>query len=130
MGLFNRSLHFNRLLLSALLVSFSINAIPHRVHALDINLNDAAFVYRLEQIVDKLYKLEKKGSIKSIIECGLDIKSEIEQYYNVNIDVNYHLNQLEKELNSKGYRFKKDQFKEIKNLFKKTDKKIKDHKGF
>jgi hypothetical protein len=125
MDLFNRTLYINRILLSCVLASFSLTTLYPPAHCLNIDLNDANFMYGLEKSVEKLLKLKKKDSITSIIGCGLDIKNEIERYYNTSLDLSQFLDHVEKEINKQGGKFKKNQFKYIKDLFKKSDKKKK-----
>lgn len=123
------SIHFKRLFLSTLLVTFPLTTLPRPAYA-QLNVTDGLFFYNIEKAVEKLLKAEGKGTIKKYIEAALDIKEQIEQHFNMNIDLSKYLDDVEREVKKQGHSFKKGQFKQIKNFFIKDNKKRKNHKGF
>ncbi len=88
--------------------------------------NEIAFMLRMEKLVEKLLKSEKKGN-DGIIRALVAIKSEIETSYNINFNVNYYFDEIGKELNKQGIKTPKKEFDIIKKLIKKCEKKHKHH---
>lgn len=75
----------NRFVLTTVLSTLTVcSALPTSVIGLEINFNfnEVAFMARLERLVDKLVNSEGK-SIDRMIDCLVDIKSEIETSYNI-----------------------------------------------
>jgi hypothetical protein len=121
-------LYFNRLkplFLFVILTTFSLtSSLP--VYA-QFNLNEAALLYRLEKLIEKIWKMEKKGKINDVLDIALDIKSEIETSYNVSLDIDTFFNQVERDVKTRGHKIPNHDFKMIKNKLKQKDKNRKDH---
>lgn len=117
--------YINRALLSAVLTTFTVTySTPLPAQQFNFNLNEAAFMIRLEKLVEKLVKSEKKG-IDSMINCLVDIKNEIETSYNVNLNIDSYIDQVGKEINKAGHKTPKKELDYIKKKIKGKDKKTK-----
>lgn len=122
-----RSHHINRALLSLVLTSFTVTySTPLPAQQFNWNWNEAAFLVRIEKLVEKLVKSEKKG-IDNMIACLVDIKDEIETSYNVKINLDTYMDQVAKEINKAGHKTPKKELDYIKKKLKGKDKKTKHH---
>jgi hypothetical protein len=109
--MYNLPIHFKRLFLFILLVTFPLATIESTLNAplTHLNLTDGIFFYNIEKIVEKLLKMEGKGSVKKYIESALDVKEEIERHFNTTIDLDAYLHNVEKEVKKQGQHFNKGQ---------------------
>lgn len=124
---FVRRHHINRALLSLVLTSFTVTySTPLPAQQWNFNWNEAAFMVRLEKLVEKLVKSEKKG-IDSMIGCLVEIKNEIETSYNVKLNIDSYIDQVGKEINKAGHKTPKKELDYIKKKIKGGDKKTKHH---
>lgn len=130
--IFNHT-RINNACLYIVLATFPMVSITAPVQAQLFNqgnqLQDTALMFRLKEIVDKLTKLEKKGTRKEMIDLVLEVKHEVEIYSGKTISLDQKLNEVYKEIQKKGYKIPKKQFdrftKEIKQREKKSNKKEK-----
>ena len=91
--------------------------------AINVNLNDIAFIARIEKLFEKVKRYKDKLDSGKLIEAMLDIKMEVEGYTGKKIDLEDHLNQIEKEAKRRGAQFKSGEMKQIKKMLKKKEKK-------
>lgn len=126
--LFSRH-NINRALLSSTLFAFSLTY-PIQAPAIQppqgINLNDAAFFIRLEKVVERLLKSDGKA-IDKIIDCFVDVKAEIETYYNTKLDIDKYMKDVEKEISKQGVKTPKKELDLIKKKIKAREKKNNKH---
>lgn len=90
---------------------------------LNINLNDIAFIARLEKLYEKAKRYVDKLEKGKLIEVMYEIKIEIEGYTGKKIDIDAHLDQIERDAKKQGAQFKKNEMKQIKKDLKKAGKK-------
>lgn len=90
---------------------------------ININLNDAAFIYRLEKLYEKAKRYVDKLESGKLIEVMYDIKLEIEAYTGKKVDIDGHIDQIERDAKKQGAQFKKGEIKQYKKDIKKTGKK-------
>ena len=88
-----------------------------------INFNDIAFVARIEKLIEKVKKYQKKLESGKLIEVMLDIKTEVEAYTGREIDIDSQLDQIERDAINQGAQFKKGEMKQIRSILKKKAKK-------
>jgi hypothetical protein len=93
-----------------------------------VNLNDVAFIARIEKLYEKVKRYKDKLESEKLIETMFDIKMEVEGYTGKKIDLENHLNQIEKEAKKKGAKFKSGEIKQIAKMLKKKGKK-RNHKA-
>lgn len=121
----NHTLH--RVFLPIVLSTFTLTyAVPLPAQQFNIGFNEVAFMVRLEKLVEKLVNSKDK-SIDSIAGYLIDIKQEIETSYNLKLDLNQYVDNVQKEVQKQGVKTDKKQFEKIKSLLKKKDKKAKNH---
>lgn len=89
----------------------------------NINLNDIAFVARIEKLVERVQRYKDKLESGKMIEVMLEIKTEVEAYKGKKIDIESQLDQIEKDAIKQGAKFKKGEMKQIRSLLKKNEKK-------
>lgn len=94
-----------------------------QARAVDINLNDIAFIARIEQLYEKAKRYIDKLEDGKLIDVMLDIKTEVEVYTGKTIDMEAHIDAIEKEAKKQGAQFKKGEIKQIKKSLKKKEKK-------
>lgn len=124
---FNRN-NINSTILSILLGSFVLTyAIPVHAQNYGIGLNEAAFIYRVEKLREKIWKLEKTDNKDKMYDTIIDLKTELESSCNIKIDLNKHMDNVEKELKNKGFKASKSQFDSIRKAIKKKEKKHSKH---
>jgi hypothetical protein len=77
--IFSRN-NINRTILSVVLGTFTLTyAIPVQAAFVQFGfgLNEAAFIYRVEKLVEKIWKLEKSDNKEKMYDAIIDLKSEI-----------------------------------------------------
>lgn len=119
---------FNNVLVSATLIAFSMNVLtPPSLNAFELGtaINEASLMIRLEKLVERLMKLESKGSIDQMIDLMLDAKSEIENFLGVSFNIEGKLQEVNQEMRKKGYQIPRKQFENLTNKVKLKDKKNK-----
>lgn len=120
--------YINRSIVSLVLGSFSLTyVIPTQIAAIEFGFNEAAFLVRLEKLVEKMWKLEKSGNIDKMYETLIDIKTELEGYSGYRLDISNGLDQVEQKIKSSGVKVPKKQFESIRKSLKKKEKKANDH---
>jgi hypothetical protein len=123
LGFFNYR-NINVGIISTVLTSFSITySLPVQALPFEIGFNEVAFMYRMEKLVEKMWKLEKSADKDKMYEVALDIKREVEAASGRPIDLNQCLNQVENEVKKKGYKPPKKEFDSIRKAINKKDKK-------
>ncbi len=120
LNFFNRH-YINRAILCALLSSCSLT-FPLASHPYTLNINDTAFIVRMEKLMDKLINGKDKGN-EHTISCFHQIKEEIEHNYNLKFDMNQYMDSVQKELKKKGANPDKKQFQALKKMMKGKEKK-------
>jgi hypothetical protein len=126
-NIFNRY-NINRALLSVTLISFSLTY-PIQIQSAPpqgVNFNDVAFFVRLEKEVERLVKSEGKP-IEKIIECLVDVKHEVETYYNTRLDIDQYMKNVEREIKKQGVKVPKKELDLIKKKIKAREKKNNKH---
>ncbi len=119
--------NINRALLPIVLTSFTMTyAVPLPAQQFQVNVNEIAFMVRLEKLVEKLVKSDGKG-IDKMVEYLVDIKNEVESSCNVKINVDKFMDDVSSELKKKGQKAPKKEFDAIKKKIKSRDKKHKGH---
>lgn len=87
-----------------------------------VNFSDISFGIRMEKLIEKTKKYFEAKNGKKLTEIMFDIKHELEGYTGQKIDLNKHLDQIEKEAKSKGMPIDKVHMKEMRKRFKKQEK--------
>ncbi len=88
-----------------------------------ITLNDINLAIKLEKLIEKANKYFKLNDTKKLLEVMLDMKHETEGYTGQKIDLNKSLDQVEREIRSKGGKISKSEMKALRKVVKDTDKK-------
>lgn len=123
------SARLNHSCLYIVLSTFSMACvnIPCHAHQFNantgINFNDAALMLKLHRIVDKLMKLEKKGTSNEMIDLVLEVKKEVENAIGRKINLNDKLNEVQRQAQQKGCKIPKKQFENFKRELVKREKK-------
>lgn len=114
--------------MSAILSSFTLTyTVPLPAAQFQMgNLNEIAFMIRLEKLVKKVVDSEKKSK-NNMVSSLIDMKNDIESTYNVSINTDVYVDQVSADLNKKGHKTDKKEFNTIKKMFKKGDKNKKRH---
>lgn len=94
----------------------------------DINLNDINFGIRIEKLIKKAKNYFSKKNSHKLTEIMWDIKREIEGYTGQKINIDHHLDQIEKEAKSRGKPIDKSYIKEMRKRFKQQEKRL-NHKA-
>lgn len=115
--------NINRIVLHFVLSAFVLTyAVP--VNAVQFGVvSDAVFIYKAEKLVEKIWRLKNSESKSKMYEIILDLKSEIESYSGIEIDISKYMSLVENELESRGIKSKKKELKAIRNSLKKREKK-------
>lgn len=127
LNLFNRNC-FNRLVLCSVFTSFTLSS-STPIYVAPVKLEtfaEAAFMFRLEKLVNKLAESKGKSSDK-IIGYLVDVKREIESSYGLKFDLDRCMGEVENEIKRNGQKVPKNELSIIKNKIKKQDKKNKRH---
>lgn len=123
--------NINRVILSILLGAFTLTFnVPIQAQQLAIGINEVAFVYRIEKLIEKIWKLEKSQNKDKMYEAIIDLKAELETSCGIKIDLDKHMDNLESELKKKGYKIPRKQFDAIRKAIKKKEKKHSDHSKY
>lgn len=119
----------NRIILSAVLGTFTLTyAIPlQAAPQFGIGFNEVAFIYRIEKLVEKIWKLEKSDNKDKMYSAIIDLKSEIESSCNIKVDLSKHMDNVEKELKNRGYKTPKKEFDAMRKAIKAKEKKHNKH---
>jgi hypothetical protein len=121
---------FNHLVLSSALLTFTVTSIPVPCHSqINVTADDVLFGYRMEQIVEKLFKAIKKENADKAIDLMLDAKREIEAYSGQYIDLDQKLNEIENEIKKEGAKIPKKEFGALRKMLKKREKRA-NHRAF
>lgn len=100
-----------------------IYAYEAQARAVEINFNDIAFVARIEKLYEKAKRYIDKLEDSKLMEVMFDIKTEVEGYTGKTVDIDSHIDAIEKEAKKQGAQFKKGEIKQIKKNLKKKEKK-------
>lgn len=119
----------NRFIICCTLGTFTTTTIvPLHVMAIskadNINLNDINFGIRVEKLISKAKKCFDAKDGKKLMEAMFDIKHEVEGYMGQKIEIDKCLDQLEKEVQSRGQSIDKAHMKEMRKRFKKKEKRL------
>ncbi len=116
---------FNRLLLSGVLVTFSMAIIapPPAYSQIDIGFNDIFFVVRMEKLVEKLWKYQEREDYNKLLDTMLDMKLEVEGYTGQKINIDKELDKIEIEIKKKGGKIPKKGMEKIRKIINKRYKK-------
>jgi hypothetical protein len=116
----------NRFILCCTLGSFIFTAIAPLNAApagkSNINLNDINFGIRMEKLIEKTKKSFGIKDSKKLMEVMFDIKHELEGYTGQKIDIDKHLDQVEREAKSRGFPVDKAHMKEMRKRLKNKKK--------
>lgn len=129
MGNFISNSPISRLVISCTLGTFTLTAIApleaiQMTQGLNVNLNDVNFGVRIEKLIEKAKKYFSEKNSPKLTEVMWDIKHEIEGYTGQKIDIDHHLDQIEKEAKSRGQPIDKTYMKEMRKRFKKQEKRF------
>jgi|GEM_PF-4328824 len=76
--IFNRNT-INSTILSIVLSSFILTyAVPIHAQNYGIGLNEAAFIYRVEKLRERIWKLKKTDNKDKMYDTIIDLKTELE----------------------------------------------------
>ncbi|WP_075883568.1 hypothetical protein [Candidatus Protochlamydia sp. W-9] len=127
-SLFSRH-NINRIVLFAVFGTFTLTyGLP--LHALPqggIGINEVAFLYRVEKLVEKIWKLEKSDNKDKMYSAIIDLKSELETSCGIKVDLNKHMDNVEKQLKNRGFKAPKKEFDAIRKAIKYKEKKHNKH---
>ncbi|MBA3957029.1 MAG: hypothetical protein H0X51_01350 [Parachlamydiaceae bacterium] len=125
MGHFWKSSKLNTAILSYTLGVFTLS-VTLPVYAAPqqngVNLNDVGFSIRIEKLVEKINRYGERRDSKKLLEVMLEIKSEVEGYTGQRIDIQKSLDKVENDVKNKGGRVDKGVMKQLRNTFKKAEK--------
>ena len=96
---------------------------PNLMAGVNINLNDIAFIVRLEKLYERAKRHKDKLESGKLMKVMFEIKTEVECYTGKKIDLNSHIDAIEKEAKRQGAKFKRGEVKQIKKDLKKKEKK-------
>lgn len=100
-----------------------VNAHVNYAKAIDFNLNDVAFIYRLEKLVERVKRYKEKLENGKLIEVMLEIKMEVEAYTGKRVSTSEFIDQIERDAKRQGATFKPGEIRTIKNIVHRADKK-------
>lgn len=117
--------NINRPILSLILSVFTLTyALPiHAMSQFDIGFNEVAFLYRVKKLVEKIWKLEKSNDKDKMYEAIIDLKAEIEGSCGIQLNISEHMDSLERQLKSIGFKAPKKEFEAIRKAIKKKERK-------
>ena len=100
---FNRH-NISSLVIFTVLSSFILtHSTPlYAVSQFGMGINQVAFIYRLEKLVEKIWKLEKSENKDKMYEVIIDLKSEIEASCGVKIDLHKHMDTISRGLHGRN----------------------------
>lgn len=117
----------NRAVLYCTLGAFTVSAvIPFQVMAspvkpINTNLNDINFGFRIEKLIEKAKQHFYSKDRKKLTDIMFDIKNEVEGYTGKKINIEQHLDQIEKEARTRGKPVDKTHMNEMRRRLKKQD---------
>src|ERR1700731_3813706 len=85
-----------------------------------INLNDMAFVARMQKLIEKTKKYVDRLEQGKLLEAVMEIKMEVEAYTGKIIDVDKALNEIEDNAKKNGAQFKSGEMKKIRSTIHKS----------
>lgn len=104
MAYFFSRYNINHVIISYVLVAFTLTyAFP--IHALDVS--EVAFLYRVEKLVEKTWKLAKSENQDKMYTTIIDLKAELEASSSVKINLSKCMDDIEKELKKEGLHLQK-----------------------
>lgn len=109
-------------ILSLALTTFCMT---HAVPVYATQVNEVAFMMRVEKLVEKLKKMKKSTDSKKMMDLALDIKAEIESSYSVKFNLDDCFKTVESNLKANGVNVSKDKLTAIQKMMKKKDKEVK-----
>lgn len=116
---------FNRLFLCGTLITFSLVSLPNPCYSQTprvVTINDLAFAHRIEKLLEKVKRAAEKNDGNKLIDLMLDVKREVETYSGMKIDLDKQLDVVESEIKKKGAKIPKNEFKELRKIIKKKEK--------
>lgn len=123
----------NRLLHSILLLAFTLSySLPtysiEQIHINNVNalFKEAAFVVRIEKLIEKLKKSEERG-IDYMIKTLVKVINEIEVTYNTGINIDNYFRDIKKELKEHDLPIPTIELEFLRKKLKKEDKAFKKH---
>lgn len=130
MGNIWKSLKLNTFVLSSTLGVFTLSSITplYAVQRKEINLNDIGFSMRIEKLVEKINHFRDKADSEKLLEAMFELKMEIEGYTGKKIDLDKSLDQVERDVKSKGGKVDKSVMKKVRKDLKKHEKRF-NHKA-
>ncbi len=132
------NLHFSGLLRNSILCTTAVtllsgsvctpalaayNIEPNIMAGVNFNLNDIALIARLEKLYKRAKRYKDKLKSAKMMEVMLEIKTEVEGYTGRKIDLDAHVDAIEKEAKKRGAKFKSGEIKQIKKVLKKKSQK-------
>ncbi|MGK5594696.1 MAG: hypothetical protein ACSNEK_04980 [Parachlamydiaceae bacterium] len=105
----------NRFVICCTLGAFTIATLNpiHATPLANINLMDINFGFKIESLIQNAKKYFTEKNSRKLTEVMWDIKREIECYTGQKINIDYHLDQIEKTAKSRGQPIDKAYMKEI-----------------
>lgn len=121
--------NINHFVLSTVLGTFTLTyGLPlHALPQSSVGINEVAFIYRVERLIEKLWKLEKSDNKDKMYSTIVELKSEIEASCGIKVDLSKHMDKVEKELKNRGYNAPKREFDAIRKAIKHKEKKHSKH---
>ena len=101
----------------------SLKAHDFNVNANAINLNEVAFLTRIQTLVDKAKKYTDRLDQEKLLHTAMDIKMEVEAYTGRRIDTDRALSEIENNAKKNGAQFKPGEMKSVKGIIQKGEKK-------
>ncbi|CUI18136.1 conserved putative secreted protein (plasmid) [Candidatus Protochlamydia naegleriophila] len=121
-----KSATFNKLLLSSVLVTFSLAVVnPSPAYAqINIGMNDITFALKMKDLVDKAWKYKDRQDVTKLLDTVFEIKVETEAYSGVKINIDQELDKAEKELKKQaGNKIPNKDIQAVRKYIKKKEKK-------
>ncbi|WP_213105181.1 hypothetical protein [Candidatus Protochlamydia amoebophila] len=89
---------------------------PPQIHAVGVNLDLGAinFGIKVEKIFEKIKRCIDKGETNKIVSYMFDIKHEVEQYTGKKIDISQQIDQVQREVKTRGQKIDERYIKQIK----------------
>jgi hypothetical protein len=103
------------------------NAIPGQANQFQVGINEVAFMYRLEKLVEKLIKLDKSSNKEKMYDLIIDIKSEIETSCGLSFNLSKCIDEIERLIKNSGVKPPKELFVSIRKSLKNKEKKSNHH---
>lgn len=97
--------------------------IPIHCQDCDIRMNETALLYRLEKLVEKIWKLKKSQNKDKMYDAIIELKTEVESFCSVKISLDQQIGIIQNELKNRGYKIPKKQFDAIRRAIHRRDAK-------